>query len=233
MASEKSKVELGDNWGWLYYELEKETGSKDWQEEAEAWVRSGMPAPKVKGTKNESHILTYSGIKFYPFDPRPTDVSLVDVAHALSGEPRYGAHTIAPWSVAQHVMLAADMALADKKNSECVYEILHHDDSEAYIKDMPKPIKRFLAEYTQLEEAVTKATRKAFGILPIKTIFDKTVKEYDEKAFEIESKILRDPKALDIETNQNSSFGRLLRMTRNQVRGLFINYHNWLKSELK
>lgn len=38
-----------------------------------------------------SWIQTYKGIDFYPFDPRPEDVDIEDIAHALSLQCR-GVH---------------------------------------------------------------------------------------------------------------------------------------------
>lgn len=47
-------------------------------------------------------ILTFTGRRFYPLDPRPEDVCLEDIAHALSLICRYNGHSRFFYSVAEH-----------------------------------------------------------------------------------------------------------------------------------
>lgn len=55
-------------------------------------------------------ICTYTGRKFYPLDPRPEDVCIEDIAHALALVNRFGGHTRVPYSVAQHSVLCCQNA---------------------------------------------------------------------------------------------------------------------------
>lgn len=45
--------------------------------------------------------LTYTGIHFYPMDPRPEEVCIEDIAHALALQCRFNGHCQfhIPWSV--------------------------------------------------------------------------------------------------------------------------------------
>ena len=52
-------------------------------------------------------IETYSGKRFYILDPRPQDVDIVDIAHALSLLTRFTGHTREFYSVAQHSVLVS------------------------------------------------------------------------------------------------------------------------------
>lgn len=83
------------------------------------------------------YLLTYTGICFYPLDPRPEEVDMVDVAHALSNQCRYNGHTRGYYSVAEHCCHLHDLF----KDSERRKEALLHDAAEAYLSDMPRPLK--------------------------------------------------------------------------------------------
>ena len=94
---------------------------------------------------------TYTGLCYYPLAPRPEDVVLEDIAHALSNQCRYSGHTRCFYSVAEHavrVSRAIEVKLRGQDIPEDVIRInafcgLHHDDSEAYLVDLPRPIKRW------------------------------------------------------------------------------------------
>lgn len=55
----------------------------------------------ARGEQNES-FRTYSGRITWPLDPRPEDVELADVAHALARINRFNGHTSVSYSVAEH-----------------------------------------------------------------------------------------------------------------------------------
>lgn len=87
-------------------------------------------------------LLTHTGRKFYPLDPRPEMVCLEDIAHALSNVNRWTGHTAWPYSVAQH---AVQVALAVEQIApDYALLALHHDDAEAYLGDIARPWKRNL-----------------------------------------------------------------------------------------
>jgi hypothetical protein len=87
-------------------------------------------------------LLTFSGLKFYPLDPRPEAVCLQDIAHALAHICRWTGHTAYHYSVAQH---AVQVALAvEQMAPDLALLALHHDDAEAYIGDIARPWKRNL-----------------------------------------------------------------------------------------
>ena len=52
-------------------------------------------------------IETYTGRAFYPLDPDPSAVSIIDIAHGLSLQCRYGGQITSFYSVAQHCVLLA------------------------------------------------------------------------------------------------------------------------------
>lgn len=102
---------------------------------------------------------TATGRQFWPLDPRPDDVFIEDIAHALSLLCRFGGHCLRFYSVAEHSVLLARAAPAHLKKWA-----LLHDAAEAYIVDVPRPLKPFLTNYKQAEAAVMRAIEFRFGL---------------------------------------------------------------------
>jgi 5'-deoxynucleotidase YfbR-like HD superfamily hydrolase len=95
-------------------------------------------------------------------DPRPEEVHLEDIAHALSHLCRFGGHTKKFYSVAQHCVLASEgMPMPEFKAWA-----LMHDATEAYCGDLIKPIKNLPKAqwYKVLEKGIMRAICKRFGL---------------------------------------------------------------------
>lgn len=109
---------------------------------------------------------TYTGDRCYPLLPEETSYNIEDIAHALSNICRYGGHTKYHYSVAQHSLAIA--ALCDDKQTK-LYALLH-DASEAYLGDVPRPLKNsgFYQEYKKVEQAMSDAILRSFGLDPSK-----------------------------------------------------------------
>lgn len=101
-------------------------------------------------TKKGNSIATYGGRWFWPLDPRSEDIHIVDIAHALSNKCRFSGHTKKFYSVAQHSVIVSKIC-----NKEDQLWGLLHDASEAYLVDMPKPLK-VLPEFEWFREAEDK-----------------------------------------------------------------------------
>ena len=109
----------------------------------------------------DSYIVTYTGRRFhYGVEPRPEDVSLEDVALALSNICRYGGHTFCFYSVAQHSVLVSRWC----DPGDALAGLLH-DASEAYLWDCPSPLKRLpeMEGYLELEERIQPVVARALG----------------------------------------------------------------------
>src|SRR4051812_9411412 len=102
---------------------------------------------------------TFTGKRYYPLDPRPEDIDPVDIAHALSQLCRYGGHVDRFYSVAEHCLL-----LSYTVDPENALHALLHDATEAYVVDVPRPVKQYLSNYKDLEGAVWEAIATRFGI---------------------------------------------------------------------
>lgn len=92
---------------------------------------------------------TFSGQRFYPLDPRPDEIDPRDIAHALSLLCRYGGHVDRFYSVAEHCVL-----MSEAVSAEHALAALLHDATEAYVVDVPRPLKRQLPGYREIEDRV-------------------------------------------------------------------------------
>lgn len=107
---------------------------------------------------------TYSGRQFWPLDPRADDVMLVDIAAALSKLTRYGGHCLRFYSVAEHSVLIARALRANGYDPQVCRAGLLHDASEAYLSDVIRPIKPYLANYLTIEARLMLVIAERFKI---------------------------------------------------------------------
>jgi hypothetical protein len=106
-----------------------------------------------------SWIQTYTGRQFYPLTARPIDIDARDIAHALSMLCRYGGHCNKFYSVAEHSVLMA-RALDPKHRKWAVL----HDAPEAYLVDVPKPLKVHLGDYEMIERHLMQVICERFNL---------------------------------------------------------------------
>ncbi|SHJ71538.1 hypothetical protein SAMN05444159_1299 [Bradyrhizobium lablabi] len=104
-------------------------------------------------------IQTALGRQFWPIDPRADEVFIDDIAHALSMLCRFGGHCLRFYSVAEHSVLLSRAAAPEHK----LWALLH-DASEAYLVDVPRPLKPFLAGYKEAEDKIMRAVCERFGL---------------------------------------------------------------------
>lgn len=104
-------------------------------------------------------IQTYTGIAFWPMDPRPEEIDIRDIAHSLAHQCRYGGHSRGFYSVAEHCVLLSRVVPA-----ELAFAALMHDAAEAYLVDVPRPIKNHLAGYREIEAGLERVILPRFGL---------------------------------------------------------------------
>ena len=110
---------------------------------------------------DENWIPTFSGIRYWPTDPRPEDVRLIDVAHHLANICRFTGATRGHYSVAQHCVLMSELA-AMPDHLRMV--ALLHDAAEAYTGDFARPVKYTIPDMNRLDMLNTAAVEVAFGV---------------------------------------------------------------------
>lgn len=136
---------------------------------------------------------TWKGHKYYPGNPGASHFDIRDIAHHLSQTNRYGGAANFPYSVAQHSALMAETMYAATHNARLALDCLFHDASEAYLGDMPKPIKMMLPDYQKIEARTDHEIRQALigkGVMvpPIQT---RECKDYDKRMFLTEWPVLK------------------------------------------
>jgi 5'-deoxynucleotidase YfbR-like HD superfamily hydrolase len=115
-------------------------------------------------------------------DPDPAEVDARDIAHALSNICRFSGHVREFYSVAEHCIrvsleLPPDLALAG----------LLHDASEAYLVDVPRPLKPALEGYQIAEDRLMFMLAGKFGFpwpMP------EPVRQADERLLVMEARAL-------------------------------------------
>jgi uncharacterized protein len=86
-------------------------------------------------------IQTVSGRRINPFEPEPELIEIGDIAQALSNQCRFGGHCRSFYSVAQHSCLLSDLLAAREAEPVALLSALLHDAPEAYLVDLPHPLK--------------------------------------------------------------------------------------------
>src|SRR5580704_106133 len=114
-----------------------------------------MDTTTDRGPWNE----TISGKQLFLLDPRPEDIDINDIAISLSNLCRFGGHVDYFWSVAAHSLLVAQLLPRPLKLAG-----LLHDAAEAYIVDIPRPLKLLLPQYMEIEHRIEAAIGAKFGV---------------------------------------------------------------------
>lgn len=104
-------------------------------------------------------IQTYSGKAFWPLTPRATDLDIEDIAHSLSMQCRFNGHCRVFYSVAEHCVRVSHIL-----PQESAFWGLMHDAGEAYLVDMPKPLKRMMPEFEAHENNLLQEIAAFYGL---------------------------------------------------------------------
>lgn len=112
------------------------------------------------------YITTYTKLSFSPLDPKPEDIRIADIAHALSLMTRANGHFKWFYSVAQHSINCALEARAMGCDRKVQLACLLHDASEAYLSDITRPVKKHLPSYLEIENKLQGTIHQVYGLSP-------------------------------------------------------------------
>jgi hypothetical protein len=146
-------------------------------------------------------IQTFSGAKFRPGAPRPEDFNIADIAHSLSLLCRFNGHCRCFYSVAEHSVRVSGHCPPD----HALWGLLH-DLGEAYLGDMPRPIK---IGFPAFEEAELRLVRSACEVFDLSWPMPPEVKQADDALLATEMRDLMAPPPEDWKLRETPLEGRI------------------------
>lgn len=126
------------------------------------YINNGIDLQPLRGRIMAHALMTYSGRFIWPLEPYSDEVDLVSVAHGIACEYRYGNQSPYPYPVAWH-----SVALSHVVPQKYAQAALLHDASEAYLKDVPRTIRRqepFKTIYDAIERKLLIACFEHFDV---------------------------------------------------------------------
>lgn len=133
---------------------------------------------------------TYTGNKIDPMNMAVADISIQDIAHALSLTCRGGGHVSYFFSVAQHSINCMNEAKARGWSERLQLACLLHDASEAYISDIIRPVKVHLSNYLEIERSIMNVILERFGLADLSEEENAMWKQIDDDMMNFELKNL-------------------------------------------
>ena len=132
-------------------------------------------------------ITTHSGQQVDIESPKADTIRIEDIAHALSFLCRGSGQANFFFSVARHCVYCAREAQAQGFSREVVLACLLHDASEAYMTDVPKPIKdNLIPQYRKYEDVLLDVIYRKFIGRPLTeeelsqvSLIDRVLLQYD------------------------------------------------------
>ena len=119
-----------------------------------------------RGLTKTSEIQLFSGRVIDPLNPDPDLIVIEDIAHATSMQCRFSGHVREFYSVATH-----SFNVSFYVPPEDALQALLHDGTEAYLCDVPSPLKHdvFGSRYREFEENLWRVIAKKFGVAEVIT----------------------------------------------------------------
>ena len=154
--------------------------------------RPASRVPLFSMDSRDGFIGTFSGLRFWPLLPNPDDILIADIAHALAHQCRFGGHASKFYSVAEHSVHVSRLCLPE----HALWGLLH-DASEAYLVDLPRPLKQLpeFAAYREAERRLQRVVAVRFGLPEEQPA---SVTEADDTMLWIEAHSLLDSAAVEV-----------------------------------
>jgi len=160
-----------------------------------------IASEEARAVSNRIEVLNQRFID--PLNPDPADVKIKDIAHALSNQCRFNGYPSRHYSVAEHSVYVARLVamnlskqfgfndwrrvLTSPVHRRTVRQALLHDATEAYLFDMPAPLKKAFPNYVEAEERLWTVIAEVFKV---DADMHPLVKEVDKRLCSTEKLIL-------------------------------------------
>lgn len=139
----------------------------------------------------DNEIETFTGRYMDTRRPMPSMISVEDIAHALANICRYGGHCRRFYSVAEHAVFVSTRLERRGNVFAALFSGLHHDDAEAYLGDIPRPLKPLLGKtYELLTNRMDAAIAVALSLPDISRAMHYEIKAADNWALFVEARYL-------------------------------------------
>lgn len=136
---------------------------------------------------SDQWIALLSGGRFNYNKPEESDVTIEDIASALSNVCRFSGHLPRFYSVAQHCVNVSRLV-----PEEFAFTGLMHDTAEAFTNDLPTPLKWALPIFKELELKIEAAMGKRFGF---QFPYPPSIKEADTTMLILEKRFVKEDKS--------------------------------------
>lgn len=119
----------------------------------------GTADPPTPPRTEVDWIQTYTHRKFHPLAPDPRELDIEDIAQSLSLQCRFNGHCRTFYSVADHSVRVSAVVPPE----HALWGLLH-DAAEAYLSDLPRPIKVQIPTYREYEDRLMRVIADHFGL---------------------------------------------------------------------
>lgn len=180
-------------------------------------------------------IQVHSGGSFWPLDPRPEELHIEDIAQGLSHVCRFGGQCATFYSVAQHSVFVSELceeftgsgADSEKRRLNALAGLLH-DAPEAFLGDVPRPVKVHLPKLQDIEARLWRVCARKWGLADPQTgspLHDEAlVRQADDVALVTEKRRIMDhPLDWDIDDRVRPVDRAIVPVSPSEARALFLN----------
>lgn len=146
----------------------------------------------------------------------PEDIDIRDIAWSLSRQIRYAGHIPVDYTIADHCIYMAKHFMEKGEYKNALHALLH-DATEAYISDIPSPVKRAVPEIRVFEDSIWLTIADHFGLDPE---IPHEVEVMDKAMIEPEIEQFFDRKKFDIDTYGENGYFEFMDLYEEIVRYL-------------
>jgi len=135
-----------------------------------------------------SWITTAGNNKLDYLNPDPRQITIEDIATGISNTPRWAGQIERFYSVAEHSLLTEFLYSVTTENFDVnvAKSLLLHDATEAYMCDIPRPLKQLIPSYISIEKRLSLIISLKF-FLPTDEETKRIIRKFDDISLKSEA----------------------------------------------